>query len=267
VSNDESDLDLLKKQISKLNLEIEKKNIELADYLEKIQDNEEEIMKLHELISKTPSQENIQEAIELRTKYELKEKDREIRDLKNRMGFLRREMIQYQKELEDIKIKEKSSAISIERIRDREKILRDLLNLENSMIDFRRKLYKQEMLIDDYKKEVDIKDAQIKELTSNIEVLNRELSIKTSILERKIDKQTKKELRIKLQKQLKDYKKEIDDLRNELKTYKTPEGKRIKDNIEILELKNKIQLLEEQLDEKIGVINKLRSQKEKHSLS
>ena len=97
MSNDENDFDLLKKQIGKLNLEIEKKNTELADYLEKIQDNEEEIMKLHELISKTPSQENIQEAIELRTKFELKEKDREIRDLKNRMGFLRREMIQYQK--------------------------------------------------------------------------------------------------------------------------------------------------------------------------
>jgi chromosome segregation ATPase len=183
------------------------------------------------------------------------------------MGFLRKEMIQYQKELEEIKKKQKSSAIPIEGVRNREKILRDLLNLENSMMDFRRKLYKQEMLIDDYKKEVDIKNAQIKELTSNIEGLNRELSIKTSILERKIDKETKKELRIKLQKQLKDYKKEIDDLRNELKTNKTPEGKRIKDNIEILELKNKIQLLEEQLEEKIGVINKLRSQKEKHSSS
>ena len=52
MKEDENDLYLLKSQIRKVNLDLDKKNQEINTYLEKIHDNEEELMELNELISK-----------------------------------------------------------------------------------------------------------------------------------------------------------------------------------------------------------------------
>jgi len=138
--DDASNLNLLKSQIRKLKSELVKKDQELNSYSEKIQDNEEELMKLHELISKRPYQENFQKIIETKFSFELREKEREIRDIKNRMGFLRQEKNTFQRELEEIKKTNKSSALSVEEIRENQKKINDLLNLETLVIELRKKL-------------------------------------------------------------------------------------------------------------------------------
>ncbi|MFX1329216.1 MAG: hypothetical protein ACFE91_13895, partial [Promethearchaeota archaeon] len=93
MKDDDSNLNRLKIQRDKFDLELDKKDQEIILYLDKINDLEEELMKLHELISKTPSNESIVKMIESKFIFELKEKEREIRDLKNRMGFLRQEKV------------------------------------------------------------------------------------------------------------------------------------------------------------------------------
>lgn len=260
MNEDENDVHLLKNQIRKLNLDLDNKNQEINMYLEKIQDNEDELMELHELISKTPSQENYQNIIDSKLKFELKEKDREIRDLKNRMGYLRQEKIMVQRELEEIRKSSKSSAMSIEKIREEEKYAKDLLNLETLNNDLRRKLYMQEILIGKLKDEIGEKEKHINNLNLIVRELNQGLKIQNSILEGKFFKEKiKKELNKELQKELNESKKRINNLKNQLTKYKEPEREKIKFDIEIRELKNKIILLKEDLDRKDRVISRLKS--------
>ena len=260
MKDDESDLHLLKNQIRKLNFELDKKNQEINGYLEKIHDNEEELMELHELISKIPSQENIQKIIESKFSFELKEKEREIRDLKNRMGFLRQEKITFQRELEEFKKRSRSSAISIEEIREKEKYINKLLNLETVINDLRKKLYRQEILIKTLKKDIGEKEEQIKNLNLNVKELKQELRIKDSILEGSVNKKIKRELNIGLQKELDKCKKQIDDLKNKLVKYKKPEREKITTDIEIVELKNEIKQLNStilELNQEITIKNSI----------
>ena len=261
MKDDESNLNLLKSQIRNLKLELVKKNQEINIYYEKIHDNEEELMKLNELISKTPSQENIQKLIETKFSFELKEKEREIRDLKNRMGFLRQEKITFQRELEELKKRNKSSALSIEEIRENQKKINDLLNLETLTNELRKKLYTQEVLLGNLKKEIGKKDEQIKELNLTIKELGQELRIKTSILEGNVNRKIRKELNKGLQKELNKCKKQIDNLKNKLTKYKKPRGEKIKYEIELNELKNKVIFLEIELENKDRKISELKSQK------
>jgi len=251
---------MLKSQIRKLKLEIDKKNQEINSYIERIQDNEEELMILHELTSKATNQENTQELIKSKFYFELKEKEREIRDLKNRMGYLRQEKIMVQRELEEFRISSKSSAMSIEKIREEEKYAKDLLNLETLNNDLRRKLYMQETLIGKLKDESGEKEKQINHLNLIVSELNQGLKIQNSILEGKFFKEKiKKELNKELRKELNESEKRIDDLKNQLTKYKEPERDKIKFDIEIRDLKNKIILLKEDLDRKDRVISRLKS--------
>ncbi len=262
MNEDETDVYLLKSQIRKLNLDLDKKNQEINMYLEKIHDNEDELMELHELISKTPSQENYQNIIDSKLNFELKEKEREIRDLKNRMGFLRQEKTIAQRELEEFKKSSKSSAMSIEKIRKEEKYTQDLLNLETLIKELRKKLYIQEILIGNIKNEIGEKEKHINNLNLIVGELNKGLKIQNSILEGKFFKEKiKKELNKELQKELNESKKRVDDLRDQLTKYREPKREKIKFDIEIRELKNKIILLKEDLDRKDRIISRLKSEK------
>lgn len=261
MQDDDGNADLLKNQIRKLNFEIDKKNQEINLYLDKIHDYEEELMELHELISKTPSQENVLKLIESKFTFELKEKEKEIRDLKNRMGFLRQEKTSLQRDLEEIKITSKSSAKSIEEIREEQKFVKILLNLETLTKELRKKLYMQEIIMGNLKKEIEEKEKDIKYLNLTIKELNQELRNRNSIVEGKINKKIKKELKNGLQKELKKSKKQIDDLRYKLNKYKVPQRDKIRYDIEMRELQNKIIFLEKELEKKDRIINELKSLK------
>ncbi len=72
-------------------------------------------------------------------------------------------------------------------------------------------------------------------------------------------KKKKKKLKKGLQKELNESKKQIDDLKNQLSKYKRPKRDKIKNDIEIQDLENKITLLKEDLDRKDGIISRLKS--------
>ena len=259
MKEDESELNLLKNQIHKSNVEIEKKNVEINRYIEKIQNIEDELLEYHEIISKAPSQEKKQKIIETKFIFELKENEREIRELKNSIGFLRKEKISYQRELEEIKIISESSAMSVEEIREKEKLVNNMLNLETLTNELRKKVYKQEIIMRNFKKGIGEKEEQIKNLSLRVKELDHDRSIKNSILEGRVDKNIKKELNKRLQKELDRSKKQIDDLKNKLTKYRKPETEKIKNNIEINELRNKISFLEKELERKDRIISRLKS--------
>jgi len=259
MKEDESELNLLKNQIHKSNLELEKKNVEINGYIEKIQNIEDELLEYHEIISKAPSQEKKQNIIETKISFELKEKEREIRELKNSMGFLRKEKISAQRELEEFKIISETSAMSVEEIREKEKLVSNVLNLETLTNELRKKVYKQEIVMRNFKKGIGEKEEQIKDLNIMVKEFDQERSIKNSILEGRIDKNIKKELNKRLQKELDKSKKQIDDLKNKLTKYRKPETEKIKNRIEINELRNKISFLEKELERKDRIISRLKS--------
>jgi chromosome segregation ATPase len=264
MNDDDSKINFLKNQIRKLNLELEKKNIEINGYLEKIHDIEDELIELHGFMSKTPSQENFQKVFESKFKFEFREKEREIRDLKNRMGFLRKEKSAIQRELEVIKIISKSSAIPIEEVREKEKLAKDLLNLETLKIELRKQLYKQEIVSRNLRKGIGEKDEHIQQLTLTVKELNREIRIKNSILEGGINKAIKKELNQGLQRELNKSKKKIEELKNKLAKHDKLKRKKIKEDIEALELKDKILNLENELKIRDNIIRELKSKKEQN---
>ncbi|MFX0152885.1 MAG: hypothetical protein ACFE9Q_00010 [Candidatus Hodarchaeota archaeon] len=261
MKDDDNNLNRLKIQRDKFDLELDKKDQEIIQYLDKINDLEEELMKLHEIISKTPSNETIVKTIESKFNFELKEKEREIRDLKNRMGFLRQEKVILQRELEEFKKISVPSAKSIEEVRQRQESVDYILNLESTINDLRKKLYTQEIIMGNLKKELEKKEDRIKSLNLNIIELNEEIKIKNSIIEGKINKKIRKELNYGLQKELEKNKKQIEALRDELNKYKVSQREKIRYDIEMSEFQNKINFLEELLKKKDKIINELKSNK------
>jgi len=179
------------------------------------------------------------------------------------MGFLRKEKTALQRELEEIKKKGTQSVISVEEIREKEKLVNNLLVLETSIKELRKKLYTQELLIRQLREETGEKEKQIKQLELAVEKLNQELRIKNLKSEGKIkvNKALKKELNKELQKQLNKSKKQIEDLKNKLFRYRKSEREKIKKNIEIQDLKRKITDLEEELEYKDSIISDLESKK------
>ncbi|GAG55090.1 unnamed protein product, partial [marine sediment metagenome] len=84
----------------------------------------------------------MKKAKEEKLNIELNAKDREIRELKNRMGFLRKEKVQLQKKYDNFVRTTNSSVISVEDIREKDK-----LPLNNLLHELQDKLNKQEYLI------------------------------------------------------------------------------------------------------------------------
>ncbi|MFX1344876.1 MAG: hypothetical protein ACFFBC_05970 [Promethearchaeota archaeon] len=223
----------LKSRISKLEMELDKKEHEIYTHLETIEHLEDVIMKLESSISeedngiKTKKQKEIDSKLAL----ELEERDIQIRDLKNRMGFLRKEKVQIQQELERLqKERLESNVIRMEDIRSKPP-------LEILVKDLQDKVNKQKSMIDNLKREyIDVSefDTKIKEKEEAIE---RRMAY---LLQTQIDDQGK-----------------IIDSKN----------KRIDDlNIEVDNLKNKIEVLEVQLnikDQKIKELNKIQKRDKK----
>ena len=113
--------DALKAQINKLKAELEKKDKEKHNFLDRIEELEEIVMRLEALIpeedgkKKSKKRQAISSKIKLDVKKKKirdlknkmgilrKEKDKQIRELKNSMGFLNFYKVQLQQELEELK--------------------------------------------------------------------------------------------------------------------------------------------------------------------
>ncbi|MFX1380666.1 MAG: hypothetical protein ACFFA4_16405 [Promethearchaeota archaeon] len=165
----DNEIKALKARINELEAELNKKENEISEYLDKIENLEDVIMKLESLIpdEEEDNKSKKQKLIESKMALEIEEKEKEIRDLKNRMGFLRKEKVQLQQELEKINKKKSSTSIVIntEDLKERQplevlvKELQDKVNKQKSIIhnikrqymdinEFNDKLKEQEKVIE-----------------------------------------------------------------------------------------------------------------------
>ena len=183
----------LKSKISKLESQLNAKNKEIDEYLLIIEELEEKIMKLDALMlveGAVETEKQAKQRTDSKLAMDLVEKDKQIRELKNKMGFLRKEKIQLQRELEQY-TKKHSMVIRIEEKKEPLETLVKELNL---------KINKQQTLIKKLKEEIN-KD-EISALKAKIADLNKKLDHARSI-SRIIGEDSKSKKSKKIQEKLK----------------------------------------------------------------
>jgi len=261
--------DNLRKRINDLQLELSKKDNEINLYLDKIDGFEEEVMKYEEILNEKASKGKLKKGKEGKLNIELSVKDREIRDLKNRMGFLRKEKIGIQKKHDNlIRSTSNSSVISVEELREKDKPplnillheLQEKLNKQESLI---KRLKSKDLGSDEYNQKLRVKDEKIELLTDKIADLTEKIENSSSqIGTNHVDNNVTKNLTEELQKKLNAAKRQNEELKKVITTYekKDKSKKGIADQIALKEVveelksklsKSKVQIatLQEQIKE------------------
>jgi chromosome segregation ATPase len=252
----------LRNQINELQTESKKKDGEIANLLDKIEELEDEIIRYSEIMDDDSSNKRSKKSKDSKLKIELDAKDREIRELKNRMGFLRKEKIEIQKELEDIKNKN-DSVISVEELREKSKPplnallqeLQDKIRKQESII---KKLKYQNVDSEDFSTQLKEKDEKIEKLQEKVEELAQEVeSANSKIISMSLQASDsiQKNLLADLQDKLNKTRFRNEDLKRELERYKKSNDGG--DSLEIKELKNKISELTANLEKKENQVNDL----------
>ncbi|MFX1500349.1 MAG: hypothetical protein ACFFDH_05210 [Promethearchaeota archaeon] len=208
----------LKARIDALKLDIVKKDREIHRLLDRIEELEDTIMRLEALIPDEDDKKKSKkkQAIDSKLSIELDEKDRKIRELKNNMGFLRKEKVQLQQELERIKSRmNESSVIRVEDFRNKTPL--------NALVkDLQEKINKQESLIHklrneiasnkDFDKKLNEKDKEISILKTEINELNRKIKEFSTVANDNEGDILTKKLVDDLQQQLNKYKRKVSNL-------------------------------------------------------
>ncbi|MBD3212028.1 MAG: hypothetical protein GF311_05400 [Candidatus Lokiarchaeota archaeon] len=181
----------LRARINDLENELKQKNTEINSYLDRIEDLESNVMKLEGLIQEAEAEGTFdpQKVQDTKLSIELKQKEREMRELKNKMGFLRKEKIDLQKKLEEQQYQPKKESTVI-RIKEKT----ETGPFDGLVKELQTKINKQQALIKQLKeggavaekpekkveKELQLKDKTIEELESKIVRLEEELESATS---------------------------------------------------------------------------------------
>ncbi len=248
--------DALKNKIRELELELKKKDQEiehLDDIIEELQDKIMELEDLKKLEDGATKKSKKIQAVESRFAYELEEKDRQIRDLKNSMGFLRKEKVQFQQEVEKMKSETDSSVIRVEDLRVKSplnvlvKDLQEKVNKQNSIIN--RLMSKNTTSGEDFSEKLIQKDEEIVILKSEIAELNQKLKDLSSPSEKSSDSITKK-LIDDLQNQLTKAKRQVVELKQKLEKSDKKNKKQEKNFPETQDFKKEINGLKEKLEAK-----------------
>lgn len=194
-----NEINVLKDRINELEVEHDKKENEILENLEIIENLEDTIMKLESLIpdGEDDKKSKKQKLIESKMALEIEEKERKIRDLKNRMGFLRKEKVQLQQELEKIRRNENQSSIVINT-----EDLRVKQPLEVLVKELQDKVNKQKSIIRKMKREYIDKNEFNERLKGKEEILEKKLAL---AMQKQMDNQ--KDI-------IKTQKKTIEDLQN-----------------------------------------------------
>lgn len=264
----EESRDNLEARVHDLENEIKKKDIQLNTYLDKIEGLEVEIMKYEEMFDEKAPKSKMKKAKEEKLNLELEAKDREIRELKDRMGFLRMEKIELQKKLDlEIKKNSNSSVISVEALREKDKaplnnLLQELqtkINKQESMI---RRLKSKDIGSDEFNEKLKEKDKEIEMLSAQIAILKENLQKKPPQLKeepKQTNRDISKSLLEELQKSLNKVKRQNDDLKKKLTKYekKDKKKKNDKEDKETTELKSKLSQLTGELEYKNKEIERL----------
>ena len=263
----------LLRKIQELQAELDERNIQLDSLLDKIDDHEVEIMKYEEMFDEKAPKSKTKKAREDKLNFELNAKDQEIREMKDRMGFLRKEKIDLQKKYElEVKKNSDSSVISVEKIREKEKVplnvllqeLQDKINKQESII---RRLKSKDLGSDEYNEILKEKDKKIEFLTDQIADLTENLGKTTSDIEiiepEKQEKNHKplgsgisKSLLEELQNNLNKVKRQNDELKKKLEKFEKNETdeKGSEETGQVLELQKKISQLISELEHKNKVV-------------
>ena len=274
-----TDEEKLLRKIQDLQSELDKKEIQINRNLDKIDGQEAEIMKYEQMFDENAPKSKIKKAKEEKLNIEINARDREIRELKDRMGFLRKEKIDLQKKYElEVKKNTDSSVISVEEIRAKDKAplnvllqeLQDKINKQESTI---RRLKSGEIVLngkdnrsDEYNAILEEKDKKIEMLTDQIATLDNqivELNDNLSKPARDIEKDNKppsnnisKILLEDLQNNLNKAKRRNNELKKKLEKYekKDKSKKGSEENSQVLELQNIISQLTNELEHKNKII-------------
>ncbi len=180
-------------RIGELEVESDQKEHEIIQYLEKIEQLEDTIMRLELLIpdEEEKSNKKRKKSKDSKSAILIDEKEKEIRDLKDKMGFLRKEKVQLQQKVEQfIKENPNSTVIRIEEEQQPLEILikelQDKINKQNFQIkDLQSKLNldNTSMLAtnhnDGLKKCIDFKNDIINELITFVQSHETLLNDKT----------------------------------------------------------------------------------------
>ncbi|MFW9973108.1 MAG: hypothetical protein ACFFDF_23195 [Candidatus Odinarchaeota archaeon] len=258
--------DTLKARIRELEVDLNRKDTEIHNLLDRIEELEDNIMRLEALIPEvdTKKKSKKQQAIDSKLAIELDEKERQIRELKNSMGFLRKEKLQLQQELERIKSqKSDSSVIRVEDLRDKAplnvlvKELQALVNTQRSTIN---KLRFQLSGKDDIDKQLNQKENEIERLKSQNLELNQQLKELVTESNEKRPNSMPKELIEDLQQQLTRYKRQIVELKHTIEKSDKKRKKYEKDISKVKELKREINDQKDLVKEKDNEIKELNKQ-------
>ncbi|MHA2283903.1 MAG: hypothetical protein ACXAC5_23935 [Promethearchaeota archaeon] len=256
----------LRNRIKELEDEYAEKDNEIIDYLYKLEQLEATVTQLEQLVPRDKIKGKKKQAAQSKMLLKLKEKDEEIRDLMNRMGFLRKENVQFQQELEKLKkelanLKKGSPVIRVEDLRQQPplnllvKELQDKVNKQKSEMnqllnkikpaeEFNERVKEYESIIETYKSEINELNQKMKEFSTTSDSESGD-SIAKKLIED-------------LQKQLNKSKRELTELKQKL-SKKSKKGEKKSDAREITKLGDKIKELKELLDTKNREIESLKN--------
>jgi len=260
--------DDLKSRINKLEIELDKKELEIHELQDKIELLEDNMMKYEEIdIEEVLAGKHkvIEKLMKAKLAVRVKSMEKENRDLKNKLGFFRKEKIQLQKELENFK-KPTSSVIKIDEMAGRKKQLNSLV------ADLQGELNKKNALINKLKRQVAAGSGDaseiLKEKDEEIEALKSKLSELTEKSEESVPLAgdgngggtrtlLTRGLTEDLQDKLNKTRRQVDHLKKKLKEYETGEIKvdLDKDDAEITTLKAQIEELKKELEFKATLAN------------
>ena len=247
--------DKLREKLNDLQSELSKKDNEINIYLDKIDGFEEEVMRYEEMFDESAPKKKMKKAKEEKLNIELDAKDREIRELKNRMGFLRKEKMQLQKKYDNFVRTIDSSVISVEEIREKDKPplnillheLQDKLNKQGSLI---RRLKNKDLGSEEYNEKLREKDEKIELLNDKIADLTEKSENSSSQIETKhVDNNVTQNLLEDLQKNLNKAKRQNKELKKVITKYeKKDKGKKSKAEPEPIALKEVVEELKSKLN-------------------
>jgi len=246
--------DNLRKKIIDLQSELSKKDNEINLYLDKIDGFEEEVMRYEEMFDEKAPKKKMKKAKEEKLHIELDAKDREIRELKTRMGFLRKEKINIQKKHDNFVRTTNPSVISVEDLREKDKPplnillheLQDKLNKQESLI---RRLKSKDLGSDEYNEKIREKDEKIELLTDKITNLTGKIENSSSQIETNhVNNNVTQNLLEDLQKKLNKAKRQNEELKKVITKYeKKDKGKKGKAEPEPIALKEVVEELKSKL--------------------
>jgi chromosome segregation ATPase len=223
--------DALRSKINELEKELEKKDLEIHEFLDKIEDLEDQIMRQDDLISDVTSGKKSKKLQAMDSKYalDLEEKDKQIRDLKDKLGFLRKENMELQRQIDNLTDKKPSSTvIRIEDLKPQTPLNTLVKELQDKVNKQRSEINELERKIKDKDKYFKKKEEQIAGLETEVSELNQKLNDSVIRHESKESNSIQNKLIDDLQSELNRSKKKIKDLNKKVEKYKKKDKKQSK---------------------------------------